>query len=266
MKFANLLKRTAQNYFENKIPMLAAALSYYTLFSMGPVLIIVTWIAGFFFKDSQIQTEILSTLAGVIGSRGAAIIKSIIDLESVDSGSTLVAMISIAVLIYGSSMVVYQLHNSLNIIWEIDPKKRIRDAVRRRAIAFSLVIAFGFFLVVSFSFQAILANLTEQIPANEQAIAVIYSLAAFCFMTLLFAATYKSLPDHRMEWKHLWLGSSLTALIFFLGQLLIGQYLANTDTTGAYGPVGSILIILFWIYYSSQIILIGAQFTKEYTR
>jgi len=250
---------------------LAAALSYYTLFSLAPLLVIVISIAGFAFGRDAAQNRIVETIQSLVGRESAAAIQAIIQNASSkpDSGF-LSTMLGLIILLVGAGGVVGQLQTSLNTIWGVTPKagRDIWGFVRQRFISFGLVLGIGFLLLVSLAVSALLTGLSRFIGDLFGASAFVAHafdfVVSLIFVTALFAMIYKILPDVNIEWRDVWIGAALTSFLFSIGKIIIGMYLGSTGVTSPYGAAGSLITILLWVYYSGQILFFGAELTQAY--
>jgi membrane protein len=265
------LKKTVNQWIEDEPFSLAAALSYYTLFSLAPLLIIAISVAGWVFGHDAAQNRVVETIQGLVGQESAQAIQSIIQNASQKPGEGLIStLFGIVALLFGAGGVVGQLQTSLNKIWDIEPKpgQGIWGFIRQRFISFAMVLSIGFLLIVSLVVSALLSALTAVIGAAFGGAAVISHVidfvVSFAFVTLLFAIIYKFLPDASIRWKDVWIGAALTSLLFTIGKLLIGVYLGSSGVTSVYGAAGSLITVLLWVYYSSLIFFLGAEFTAVY--
>jgi len=265
-----LIKRTFAEWSEDKAARLAAALSYYTIFSIPPLLVIVIAIAGIVFGQDQVRTSILGQMEGLVGPEAAAGIQTMLESAQRPGAGLVATVIGIVVLLLGASGVFGQLQDSLNTIWNVKPKPGlgIMGMLRKRFFSFSMVLGVGFLLLVSLVVTTVLAALGEYLlgllPAFEFLIQVINFVASFAIITVLFALTFKFVPDARIAWKDVWLGAAVTSLLFTLGKMAIGIYLGNSSVGSAFGAAASVVIILVWVYYSAQILFLGAEFTQVY--
>jgi membrane protein len=267
----NVGKQTITQWIEDEPFQLAAALSYYTLFSLAPLLIIVIAIAGFAFGRDAAQNQIVDTIQGMIGQESAQAIQEMIKNASEKPTAGIIStVLGIVALIFGAGGVVGQLQTSLNTIWGVTPKpgQGIWGFIRQRFVSFSMILAIGFLLLVSLVVSALLTGLTQWMGSLFGGTAVLaYGLdllISFVFVTALFAMIYKFLPDVRIEWRDVWVGAGLTSLLFTIGKFLIGLYLGSSGVTSTYGAAGSLITVLLWVYYSSLIFFLGAEFTQVY--
>lgn len=250
---------------------LAAALSYYTLFSLAPLLIIIIAIAGFVFGQEAAQNRIVETIQGLIGHDSAKAIQDMIQNASDQRETGIVStVLGVILLLFGAGGVVGQLQTSLNTIWGVTPKsgQGVWGFVRQRFVSYAMILGIGFLLLVSLAVSALLAGLTQLMGALFGGTAFLAHgldlLISFIFVTALFAMIYKFLPDARIEWRDVWIGAALTSFLFTIGKILIGLYLGSSGVTSAYGAAGSLITVLLWVYYSSLIFFLGAEFTQVY--
>lgn len=268
-----LLKETITEWQDDKVPLLAAALAYYTVFSIAPLLIIAIAIAGAFFGEEAARGEIIDQIQGLIGQQGAEAIQSMLqNTQQPNANSGLATLFGIITLLIGATGVFGQLQEALNIIWDVKPKPGVglRVFLLSRLLSFAMVLVIGFLLLVSLLLSAILAAIShffgDLIPGFQFIGQLLNFTLSFGVITLLFAAIYKVLPDVKVPWQNLWLGAIVTALLFNAGKSLIGLYLGNSAVSSTYGAAGSLVVILIWIFYSAQIMLLGAEFTQVYSR
>jgi membrane protein len=264
-------RRVVVQWVNNEPFELAAALSYYTLFSLTPVLVIAIGIAGIAFGHETAQQQILETIQDLIGPEGTEAVRVMIqNLSSRPETGRISTLLGFVVLFFGAGGVVAELQSALDKIWEVTPKpsSALWGFLRQRFISFAMVLAIGFLLLISLIASAILTSLTELLGQFVGATAVIiYVLdivVSFFFVTLLFAMIYKFVPDARIQWRDVAIGSALTAFLFTIGKFCIGLYLGTSGITSVYGAAGSLITILLWVYYSSLIFFFGAQFTRTY--
>lgn len=265
-----LLKRTVSEWSEDKAPRLAAALAYYTVFSLAPLLVIVIAIAGFFFGAEAVQNQVVNQISGLVGQESAEAIQTMI-AGARDQGAGLIAtIIGIVTLLFAAGGVFGQLQDALNTIWEVAPKpdRGLWGLIKDRFLSFSMILGVGFLLLVSLVLSAALAIVGEfflgLFPGYELIITILNFAISFGVIMLLFGLIFKILPDAEVAWRDVWLGAALTALLFVAGRFLIQLYIANSDFSSSYGAAGSLIVILLWIYYSAQILFFGAEFTQVY--
>ena len=269
--FWKFLRDIATQWFEDDPFQLAAALSYYTLFSLAPILIIAIALAGLFFDREAATNQIVQTFQGFVGQESAKAVQEMIRNASSKPRTGMIStVVGIVALVFGAGGVVGQLQSSLNRIWGVTakPGRGIWDFVRERFVSLAMVLGVGFLLLVSLVITTILSHLSLYIGSLIEGVAAIaYVLdivASFGFVTVLFAMIYKFLPDVRIRWTDVWIGAALTSVLFTLGKFLIGFYLGTSGVTSAFGAAGSLITILSWVYYSSLIFFFGAEFTQIY--
>jgi membrane protein len=269
-----LLKVTFSQWRRDQASLMAAALAYYTVFSLAPLLIIVIAIAGTIFGEQAAKGELVAQIQGVVGREGAQLIQTAIENASQldPSQGPIPTLINIGVLLFGASVVFAQLQNSLNRIWEVEakPGNGIKRVLRKRLLTFSMVLVIAFLLLVSLvisTMLVILGNyLRDLVPGFTYLWQILNFFISFSLVTLLFAMIFKILPDAKIAWRDVWMGAAITAVLFDIGKFLLGFYLGKTSLASAYGAAGSLVIILTWVFYSAQILFLGAEFTQVYVR
>lgn len=265
-----MLKATFRGWSEDNASMLAAALAFYTTFSLAPLLVIVMAIAGLVFGDEAVRNLILVQVRGLVGQNGAQAIQTIMVNAPRPGESLVAAAVSIITLLFGASGVFIQLKNALNIIWEVKKRreKGFISVIRNYFFSFSMVVSSGFLLLVSLIISAALAALGGFIggylPGNETILYIFNFVFSFVIIAFLFALIYKVVPDAVVAWNDVWIGAVVTAFLFEIGKFLIGLYLGHSAVGSAYGAAGSLAILMLWVYYSAQIFLLGAEFTQVY--
>lgn len=264
-----LLKQTFAQWSKDKVPRLGAALAYYTVFSIVPLLIIIIAMIGLVFGQEAAQSYILQQLETMLGEQSTAALKDMIQRANQPTTGILATVVALATLLFGASGLFGQLQDSLNSIWGVEPKERgIWGVIQDRFFSFMAVLGTGFLLLVSLALSAGLAAFGKWfggwLPAPEFVLQTLTFLLSFAVITALFALMFKVLPDARIAWSDVWIGAALTALFFTIGKFAIGVYLGKSDVGSAYGAAGSLVILLVWVYYSAQILLFGAEFTQVY--
>jgi membrane protein len=266
----DLLKVTWAEWQEDKVPRLSAAFSYYAVFSIAPLLLLAISIAGTFLGEEAARGEVKRHLAETIGATAAEAIQGMIEGAAKNQGSGLASIVGIGVSLLGASALFGQLQDSLNSIWEVTPKPSggLLNLVRQRFLSFAMVLGVGFMLLVSLVTSAAIAAAATFAGGWLPLPAGVLQAGSFVVFFLLtaatFAAIYKILPDAQVQWRDVWVGAFLTAFLFSVGRLLLGLYLGRPSVTSAYGAAGSLVVILLWVYYASQILFFGAEFTKTY--
>ena len=270
-KALRILSETGNSFLEDEAFKLSASLSYYTIFALGPVLIIIISLAGIFFGRDAVQGEIYGQLNELVGSEAALQIQDIISNIQQTHSTTTGALIGAIVLIIGATGVFTEMQGSINFIWSVraKPKKGWLKYLMNRLLSFSLVLGLGFLLLVSLIINAVLTLLSDKLikifPDYTLSFFNLLNTAIILIViTGLFTVIFKVLPDAVISWKDALIGSALTAALFLAGKFLIGLYLGKANLGITYGTAASIIIILTWIYYSSVILYFGAEFTKVY--
>ena len=267
----SLLKTTFFEWLDDQAPMLGAALAYYTVFSLAPLLIISIAMAGLVFGAEAAQGQIFDQLRGLLGDAGGKAMEEIVQSASAEPKTGVVAtVIGFVTLLFGASGVFGQLQASLNIIWGVQPKpgRGILGIIRDRILSFGFILVVGFLLLVSLLLTAAIAFVGKQfeamIPGMEALIQLLNSILSLAVITLLFAMMFKILPDANIAWRDVWIGAFITALLFTIGKFALGFYLGRSGVASSYGAAGSLIVLLIWVYYSSQIVFFGAEFAQVY--
>lgn len=275
MKFAeikDMLIQSGKEWVEDKAPRLGAALAYYTIFSIAPLLIIAIAIVGFFLGDEAARGGIQNEISTIIGPEGAEATESLIANAGKERGSGILATIfSTVLLLFGASGVVVQLKDALNAVWDVPEKKSsgVWNFIRTRFLSLAFVLGVGFLLLVSLILSTILSAAGSYLegfipmPWLWQILNFVVSLGV---VTVLLAMIYKFLPDIDLPWKDVWLGAAITAVLFAIGKFGLGLYLGRSSVESTYGAAGSLVVLLIWVYYSAQIVFFGAEFTQVYSR
>jgi membrane protein len=268
-----LIRSTIAEWNNDNVPLLAAALAYYTVFSLAPLLLIAIVVAGAVFGEDAARGEIIGQIQGLVGRDGAEAIQTMLqNTQKPNSGGNLATLFGIATLLLGASSVFGQLQQALNTIWGVKPKPGlgIRSFLQSRFLSFAMVLVIGFLLLVSLILSAILSGVTHFfggiMPSFASLGESLNFLISFGVITLLFASIYKFLPDVEVPWRNLWVGATVTALLFTIGKSVIGMYLGSSSISSTFGAAGSLVVILIWVFYSAQILLIGAEFTQVYAK
>ena len=268
----DLITQTASEWSEDKASMLAAALAYYTIFALAPLLVIVISVASLVFSGDQAQQTLLTQVEQTVGPQAAGIVQTMINNQGGQSSGIIATIIGFATLAVGATGVFAQLQSALNQIWEVElkPDTGIVHTLKIRALALGIVLVIGFLLLVSLVLSSLLAAfggfLSGALPGGEVLWRILNFALSLGVITLLFAMIFKYLPDVKVAWGDVWVGAFVTALLFGLGRFLISFYISNSSTASTYGAAGSLIVLLLWIYYSAQILLFGAEFTQVYGR
>ena len=270
----NLLKLTYQGWKEDKASRLAAALAYYTILSLPPLLIIIIAITGLFWQREAVQSLVTAQMEGLIGTEGRTFITDMLTSASNTARGIFATIVGVITLLVGALGAFNELHNALNTIWEVREEETkglwqsIKKVIFSRLLSFSMILGIGFLLLVSLVISAGLSAVNETvgnaIPVSEILLQIINLIISVGVITVLFALIFKFLPDAEIAWRDVWLGAFFTALLFSLGKFLIGLYLGNSAVASSFGAAGSLVLLLIWIYYSAQILFFGAEFTQVY--
>jgi membrane protein len=266
-----LLKNTTIAFLDDNAFKLSASLSYYTIFALGPLLIIVISLSAIVYGRDVVEGRLYEQLSDLIGSDAALQIQNILSNAQHTHATTLGAVIGFVILFIGATGVFTEIQGSINFIWSVraKPKKSWLRYLLNRLLSFSLVVGLGFVLLVSLIINALLNLLSETLTKKFPHFPVglfnlTNSLIILTVITCLFAVIYKVLPDAIISWKDAWIGSIFTAMLFLLGKFLIGYYLGESNLGVTYGAAASVVVLLAWVYYSSMILYFGAEFTKIY--
>ena len=269
-----LIKETVKEWNEDKAARLAAALAYYTMFSLAPLLVIVIAIAGFFFDRGAGKDQLMQQIQGLVGSEGASLAQTVLEKANTpgESTSLIASIISVILLLVGATGVFGQLQESLNVVWNVEakPDNAAEGFVRKRLLSFAMLLTIGFLLMVSLVLSTALAALSNYLnsllPGAESLWQLLNLGLSLAVITVMFALLFKYVPDVEIDWSDVWIGSFITALLFTVGKFALGLYLGNSGFSSTYGAAGSVIIILAWVYYSAQILFFGAEFTQVYAR
>ena len=269
-----LIKNTIHEWQEDRAPRLAAALAYYTTFSLAPLLILIIAIAGLVGGQQAAQSQVMAQIQDLLGPQGSAFVQGMIESASQPSTGITATLIGAVTLLFGALGVFGELQNSLDMIWDVKPKpaRNLWDGIKRffigRLLSFTMVLGVGFLLLASLVISAALSALGQfvsaTLPLANLWLQLINFFSSFLVITLLFAMIFKFLPEAEIAWKDVWLGAAVTSALFTLGKFVIGLYLGRSRVGSIFGAAGSLAILLIWIYYSAQILFFGAEFTQVY--
>lgn len=263
----SMLRQTFLLWNEHEAPRLGAALAFYTILSLAPLIILVIAIIGLIFGDSKAKHELVGQAYGIMGRQGADAVKSLIEQAQRPVSGAFASIIGIVTLLFGASGVFSELRSALNEMWNVKPKSEggVWETIKQRFFSFGMVLAVGFLLLVSLLITAALAALGtffgEVMPVPEYVLGMINFLISMAGTAVLFALIFRYLPDTKIDWKDIWIGATVTAMLFTIGKFLIGLYLGKAAVGSAYGAAGSLVVVIVWVYYSAMIFLFGAQFT-----
>lgn len=268
----NLLKQTVQEWLQDKAPQLGAALAYYTVFSLAPLILVLLAIVGVIFRADPAGAwdKITQQMSYFLDPSALQVVQDIARKASQPGKSTIATIIGIALALFGASGVFGQLQDALNTIWGVKakPARGIWGFLRNRFLSFAMVAGICFLLLVSLAVEALLKGFSHYVqsvlPGGLVVALAVYLIFDFAAVVLLFAMIFKFLPDVRIQWRDVWIGAVMTAILFGIGKWLLGLYLGSGAAGSAYGAASSLITLLLWVYYSSQILLFGAEFTQVY--
>jgi membrane protein len=263
-----LIKETFSRWSADGVPRMAAALAYYTAFSMAPLLILAIAVAGLVLGREAAQGKIVDQIGGLVGQQSAVAIQGMIRAAHRPTQGILASVIGIVSLIAGATGVLSELKSALNTIWRTQERSDVKEIVKKNVVFLGMVLGIGFLLTVSLVVSAGVAGLGKflggWLPAPESILHIADFVVSGGITTVLFAAMYRVLPNTKVEWRDVWVGAAVTSLLFYLGKLGLGLYLGKGAVGSSYGAAGSILVLLLWVYYSGLIFYFGAEFTKIY--
>lgn len=270
-KYADLFKQTFREFGQDKVPRLGAALAYYTIFSIGPLLLIAVAMAGIFFGQEAAQGQVSRELDKVFGATTAKSVEQMVQAAAKPEAGTVATIIGIVTLLFGASGVFGQLKDALNTIWNVEPAKAagVIGFIRQRFLSMAMVLGIGFLLLVTLLFDAAIAAMggyLGRLVGGEAMLHAIQMAVSLVMVTVLFAAIFRILPELKIAWRDVWLGAVLTSVLFVLGKFGLGLYLGKAAFGSSYGAAGSLVILLVWVYWSAQILFLGAEFTQVYAR
>jgi membrane protein len=266
----SILRETFFNWNKHDAPRLGAALAFYTILSLSPLLILVVALAGFLFSRSTAQAHILSQVQGMIGTEGGKAVESMLANAQKPATGILGSIIGLLSLLFGASGVFTELRSALNVIWDVKPEQTAGAValLRERFFSFGMVLSIGFLLLVSLVVSTVLAAIGKffgaLLPISSLVLTTLNFLLSYFGVAVLFALIFRFVPEARVRWRHVWLGALVTAMFFTIGKTLIGLYLGKSSIGSSYGAAGSVIVVIVWVYYSAQIFFFGAEFTHAY--
>lgn len=266
----NLLRKSVEAWIEDYAPSMGAALAYYTIFSIAPLLIIVLAVAGAVFGDEAVRGELAAQLGNLLGDEGAKAVQGLVASASVPKQGIVATTISVVLLAIGATTVFGELQSALDRIWSAParPESGLWSLLRTRLLSFGMVLCLGFLLLVSLVASAALAAFGHWWGSAFEGwgvlLQVLNLVVSFLMVTVLFAMIYKIMPRVKIAWRDVWIGAFVTSLLFQIGKFAIGMYLGTSGVTSGFGAAGSLVVLLVWVYYSAQIFLLGAEFTWVY--
>lgn len=267
-----MLKDAVKDFSDDDCPRMAAALSYYTVFALPPLLILILLVAGAVFDPAQVQEALRTQMGSLMGSAGAEEIGTIIDQAERPGGRGIKAVLGVGALLLGATGAFLQLQGALNRAWEVEPDPHaggIRNFLFKRLLSLGMILGIAFLLLVSLALSAAVSAVGgfagRLVPGASEAILFLFdTVVTFLVVTGLFAAIFKVLPDARIAWRDVWVGAVVTAALFTIGKFALGVYLGRSNPGEAFGAAASLALVLVWIYYSSMIVLFGAEFTQQW--
>ena len=267
----NLIKGAGNCFLENRVLKLSAALAYYTVFSLGPMIIVIIFLADLFYGRQAIEGTVYGQLSGLIGPAAATQVQETIKNSALSNQGSVMAVVGFVTLLIGATSVFAEIQDSINMIWGLKakPKKGWLKMLVNRLLSFSVVVSLGFLLLVSLIVNGLLESLMGRLKQAfpDLTVVVVYIInlvITFAVITSLFGIIFKVLPDAKIKWKDVLVGAMATAGLFMAGKFLITYYIGTSDVGSAYGAAGSLVVLLLWVYYSAVILYFGAEFTKIY--
>jgi membrane protein len=273
----SLLRETAEGWIDDYAPSMGAALAYYTMFSLAPLLLIAIAVAGLVFGQDAANGEVLGQLRGLMGETGAQVVQTMLESARLPGESLVATLVGVLLLLVGATTVLAELQSSLDRIWmkthQLPPKGEgglagVWTWLRTRLLSLSMILAIGFLLMVSLLMSAALSAMNRWLgpgaPGWETLASWLNFIISFSLVAFMFALIYKLLPRVAVAWQDVWIGAVVTALLFTVGKSLIGLYIGTSGVASAFGAAGSLAVLLIWVYYSAQVFLLGAEFTWAY--
>lgn len=269
----SLFKETAKEWSEEDPFRQSAVIAYYAIFSLPALLIIIVQVAGLVFGKEAVQGKVEEQIDSMMGQEAASQVQTMISNAGQMESSTIAIIIGVATLLFGATGVFYQMQQSLNKVWEVEPKPDagIGKMAMDRATSLGVILAIGFLLLISLVLTTAINVLNDWIQSQLPdfmvvLVFVVNELLSIGIITLLFALIYKVLPDAKVRWQSVWIGALVTAILFTIGKFALGIYFGKADPASAYGAAGSVILILLWVNYSALILIFGAEFTQIYAR
>jgi membrane protein len=266
----SLGNKTVYSWLDDRAPTMGAAIAFYTMFSLAPMLVIVVAVAGFVFGREAAEGALFGDLAKLVGPESAGAVQAMLRSASSTESGIIASAVGIGTLIVTATAVFSELQAALNLIWKVPASGNLGVwwYLKSRFLSLSVILAIGFLLLVSLVISTALTGFSGYIDRAMPSFAIILYLVhatlSFFFTTLFFAIIFKILPDRPVDWQDVWLGAALTAILFTIGKHFISLYIGSSNMASSYGAAGALIIVFVWVYYSSQIFLLGAEFTKAY--
>ncbi|MGQ0622724.1 MAG: YihY/virulence factor BrkB family protein [Panacagrimonas sp.] len=270
--WVHLGRLSVARWIDDGASSMGAALAFYSLLSMAPVLLMVITVAGLFFGEDAARGALIGELSALFGTTGAQAVEAVLVASSNHDGGLVSLTIGIALLLVGATTVVAELHGDLDRIWRFtpDPKRLVGYFLRARMLSFGLILGVGFLLAVALVLTAAISAIggvwNRWFTGAEVLLQILNAVLGFAVITTLFALIYRVLPSVRIPWRDVWVGAAFTSVLFSAGKYLIGLYLGTAAISSSFGAAGALVVIVVWVYYSAQIFLLGAEFTHEYSR
>lgn len=271
-RFYALLKQTVMNWLDDYAPSMGAAIAFYTVFSLAPLVIIVIGVAGFFWGREAVQGQLFDQVSSMVGTEGGKAVESVVLGAQEPAQGIAATVISVVMLVIGSTTVFSELQSALDRIWKVSPKKQsgIWALIRARLLSFGLILTLAFLLIVSLVVSTALAALGSWLGGGVPGWAMLLQAAnaavTLGILTLLFGMIYRFMPQVSVAWRDVWAGAFVTAVMFEIGKFLIGLYMAKASIASSYAAAGSLVVVLIWVYYAAQVFLLGAEFTRVYAQ
>lgn len=269
--FWDILKDSANGFMDDKLMKMSGALSYYTIFSMGPLLLIMITMCSIFFGRDAVEGKVYAQLSSFVGHDTASQLQTIIQHAAISGKGPLATILGVSLLIIGASSVFAEMQESINIIWGVKskPKSGWKSFLKNRLLSFSMIISLAFLLLVSLGISAVIDILGNRLQLRFPGLSVVIIYIINTFITIgittfIFAVIFKVLPDANIKWKDVWIGAIATMILFLLGKFGISFYISKSNVGSTYGATGSLIVIMLWVYYSAMILYFGAEFTKFY--
>lgn len=265
----NLARQALSDYMEDKAPRLAAALAYYSLMALAPLLLVCIAVAGLAVGFADAREAVAGQARSLLGEQGGGFIEGMMERAGGGRTGSLGAAVATVALLAGAGGVLVQLQDALNTVWEVKPKPRLPllRRMRNRLSVYGVVMAVAFMLVVSLAVSAALASLAhwnDALPGHDALWFVVDTAVSLGVLTVLFALLFQHVPDARIAWKDVWVGAAVTAALFVAGKAVLGLYLGRPESTATFGSAGALVVVAVWVYYCAQIVLLGAEFTQAY--
>lgn len=271
-RFFRLARKSVQAWMDDYASSIGAAIAFYTVFSLAPLMLIVIGVAGFFWGEEAVRGELMRQVSTMVGDSGAQAVEAVVQSGANEPQQGMVAtIVSVTFLLIGATRVFAELQSALDRIWKVPAREKttgIWKLVRARLLSFGLVLSLAFLLLVSLVVSTVLSALGSWagalLPGWELILQILNTLVSFGILTVLFAMIFKFMPQADVAWKDVWTGAFVTALLFELGKLVIGLYVGKSAVASSYAAAGSLVIVLLWVYYAAQVFLLGAEFTWVY--